>query len=107
VFLTTIVEDAKILSVRRDRYRGLELVGRGRIVVDQDGRTPACASIRGLDQKNIRFVTPSSFVVVGDVDVSVDGVDGNVRELIAPERRRRSRPLPDAGQPEITICPTD
>src|SRR5262249_30998811 len=107
VFLTTVVENAKIGAVRSDRQRRLPLVGRSRIVINSDGRPPGDASVGGLHDENIRFIQAGWLVVIGDIDVPGHGVDGSVRELVAAEWRRRCCPLPDAGQPEVAICPTD
>src|SRR5262245_24923797 len=109
VFLTTVVEDAKAGTVRSDRQCRLPLVGRGRVVVDPDCGPPGEASVAGLHAESIRLIHAGCgwLVVVDDIDVSVSGVDGCMRELVAAERRRRCCPLPDAGQPEVAIYSAD
>src|SRR5262249_23296289 len=107
VLLAAGVEDAEFGAVGGDGQGRLPLVGGGSVVVDLDGGAPGGAAVGGPHHEDVGLVGAGPLVVVGDVDVAVDRVDGGVRELVAAEAGGGARPLADAGQAEVAVAAAD
>ena len=85
VFLTAVIEDAYPVASRRDYHIRLPLVGSRSVVVYLGRSAPGGAAVRGLHQKDVRFVSTARGLVVSHINVAAHRINRGVRECIAAE----------------------
>src|SRR5260370_3514885 len=77
--------DQNLRTIGPCRESRLPLVVGPRVVIDPHRRTPSCAGVPGVREKNVRLVRTRRLVIEYNVDIAVDRTNRGLRERIRAE----------------------